>query len=689
MLLTSPEAVATNQGVRRPPNQAVFYKNRHTEWNVKKYLLMGGCLLLGACSSSHDGGSGSKDKEVFKKAYSITINGCATGEQVFTSEISESDAVEKLCAGLADAKRNNGCAEIERRNVFDVTCRGKDWFALKARATETPAAAAPAPTPAPRPAPMPRLDVRPTLNIAPGRLLAERVELAADLADVQRKSATELAAEMNSCGFNHFGPGCLAKVSYARSQVTSLAENLYASEFTYDDKVMTMILHTEPGPGPLKIVAVDVLLGNDKGLKLFTIKVAANRDEQLRKNLATPTDLRMLYHAANEAPDPQQVSAAYTQNKSLIIQSKDVAYQQQILPSLRGKVANEVVLEISEGLLVSSSENVRQLAAINVLNVQPTRADLKPLVLAATKSPVWSIRLAAAETLAKIPLNTGETNSLIGMIGDNDSDVAAAARKGIAGVKIGPENLGAAQALSTESGYLTRIAAVGILGRIGTPDATRTVIKKLDDSDSDVFQAAKTTLVKLPLDASYVSDLKSVLKSGKYLTRIATIQALGRIEDESSTLMLIEAFRGENDGDVQQAIGRELDKRAMSAAAIDTLIGNYMHPNYTVRLQITKLLAKSQNPRADLALVQHQLHEKDTDVQQAIAKALLAHTLSEALVPNLERVFTSPSYTVRMTTAQLLGKIKTTEAKAALERQLAKETDNDVQRAIRSALGAS
>ncbi len=56
-------------------------------------------------------------------------------------------------------------------------------------------------------------------------------------------------------------------------------------------------------------------------------------------------------------------------------------------------------------------------------DAQPSRVELKPIVLKAINNARWDIRAKAFSALSKVSKNKSEENQLIGKVGDSDGDV--------------------------------------------------------------------------------------------------------------------------------------------------------------------------------------------------------------------------------------------------------------------------
>jgi hypothetical protein len=82
------------------------------DWHRILMLFFAGALVLitGACEIKKE----VKNEEL---SYDLTVNGCATGKQSFSS-------LEAYCSGLQNDALNNGCARSTREQLFYQNCSG-------------------------------------------------------------------------------------------------------------------------------------------------------------------------------------------------------------------------------------------------------------------------------------------------------------------------------------------------------------------------------------------------------------------------------------------------------------------------------------------------------------------------------------------------------------------------------------
>jgi hypothetical protein len=103
-------------------------------------------LALVGCGSDQESSDSSKTESF---SYELTLNGCETGRQTFTSR-------DAMCSALRDDARNRNCARSLREDFFKRNCPGQTWETPPAPRPNPAPAPTPTPTPAPVPAPQPR-----------------------------------------------------------------------------------------------------------------------------------------------------------------------------------------------------------------------------------------------------------------------------------------------------------------------------------------------------------------------------------------------------------------------------------------------------------------------------------------------------------------------------------------------------
>jgi HEAT repeat protein len=382
------------------------------------------------------------------------------------------------------------------------------------------------------------------------------------------------------------------------------------------------------------------------------------------------------------------VAKAFASHKDLIIGGQNPLYQETIIVLILNQVhlPKSDLMDICEGFVKSSADSLKQIGATVLLNDQPARSELKPLVLAALNHSHWMIRKMAITALSNTQKTTAEENQLLQKIDDSDSDVRAEAIKAAAKISVTDAHLPTAISLSTAKNWEVRVEAAKLLGRINTPQATHSLIGMMDDSDSDVRNQANSLLNQKKLDDSRSDDLKQQMKSTNWEVRRESALLLGKIGSDKATLVLIGNL-DDSDADVRTAIVSILSKTTIKDSFIQPLSDMYKATDWEVRRNVSTLLAKNTSGAATKSLIAH-MGDADSDVQAAINSALENRTLAGDMVDDLKTQFSNNDWGIRQEVAKLLGKIKTKESLAALEAQLAKETDSDVKTQLEKSIQA-
>jgi HEAT repeat protein len=188
------------------------------------------------------------------------------------------------------------------------------------------------------------------------------------------------------------------------------------------------------------------------------------------------------------------------------------------------------------------------------------------------------------------------------------------------------------------------------------------------------------------LDDSRSDDLKQQMKSTNWEVRRESALLLGKIGSDKATLVLIGNL-DDSDADVRTAIVSILSKTTIKDSFIQPLSDMYKATDWEVRRNVSTLLAKNTSGAATKSLIAH-MGDADSDVQAAINSALENRTLAGDMVDDLKTQFSNNDWGIRQEVAKLLGKIKTKESLAALEAQLAKETDSDVKTQLEKSIQA-
>ena len=272
------------------------------------------------------------------------------------------------------------------------------------------------------------------------------------------------------------------------------------------------------------------------------------------------------------------------------------------------------------GIIASQLETQEQL--------QPA---INPLVNALIGSDASS-RLMAADTLKRI--GSSASDAIATLLNDENAMTRAVAATLL--TEIEPEMAMTYQrtrylADLQDADATIRAAAIGPLGRGGTPDTAELLVEVLKDRNPIVRQHAATALVQI--GESAISALSTQLSAQASNTRLSAIRILGEIAET-------------------------LPNTTPMSSVVNMLIERLQDSDDAVRLASINTLVKCGVPAIDALIAQ--MGAPDTVVRSAATKALgrMGDTAKEALI----RTLSNPKSTVRQNAAAALGQIVPDEA---------------------------
>lgn len=684
---------------------------------MKKHILILGSvgLIFTGCadnSSSSKGGNPADNNTTQdnKESYRFVLNGCDTGKHDFDSN-SVDDTKKQLCEALQDDKLNGSCAEALRKEFFNKKCSGYTWNPKY----ETPNNPSPV-----NPSPIDYATeekVRKTLNFS----LVDKYEVASGLSAQEKFAATQFAEDMMSCGLSYLGPKCIDYVTYMGNYGGSLNEvdgkNVFYSElkikgtgtlvafkFSVDQiqpsvKVNDLEIFKVVKPRVGNQSISEYLKDSSNLSLLISMKLAGDFQKGAWQRLQKPRDIRELYHLSKELLEAAMSSNNYSQtknkiadvfekNKSVVTQSQDTQYQEEALSFITEtiQIKSSILVDICNDLLNSKSENIRQIAATIVLDAQPNRTELKPIVLKALNNQRWDIRKKAISALSKVNLTSAEENQVLSKIDDSDEDVQKAAIVAGAKINVSDKHLETVKELASSQNWATRLEAVKLLSRIDSVNSIKELIAKMDDSDEDVQRQVVVQLNQKSLGPPYVSDFAAQMESPNWSVRNNASKFLGKINANEATLVLIKKM-DDSDDDVQKTIVAQLQKKSLNDNHVAPLSSQYKSQNWAVRRDVSLLLGKIPGLNASETLIK-QMDDSDEDVRNTIVSQLSGRQLTNASVSSLKKNFKSQNWAVRRDVAKLLGKIKSADSLSALQDQLTEEQDEDVRKQIVASIKA-
>jgi len=696
------------------------------------FFIFAGLTLTGCADDSTKSGGGNSDKK-FTESYDFTVNGCPTKKHQFSGD-SEEAVKKQYCEALQDHELNNSCAEGLRQDLFEKKCTGLLW---KPKYKKNPDGPLTGPKPTPAPTPTPDQETTPIPTPGPHFVwdsykqsdLTEQLRFALleDSQVVATGSQLELAKKiqqaMIDCGFSNYGPKCLDFevmeaggvgffIKYENGRLDFYSEikiqnDKFLLRFKVTEEKVTVASHVDvlkiitprlPGDG------VSYFLNPANFVPLVGGSISANTNLEALRRLESAMNIRSLYHMAQllltrlifDGSMTKEKMEEYSRilksvarfvelHKNLITESREFAdqkYQEAMLMLITSRklLTAESTLGICNQLLAAKSEKVRIMAATFVLDAEPTRIELKSLVLKGLQHEAWQIRAQAVSAIAKTQLSQSEEILLLGMLADEDSDVFKAASEAAAKIKVAKEHFPKVKQLLASSKWLVRKEAVTLMGRIGTSEAIRELVGRMNDSDSDVRSEVVKILKAKTIGQEHLENMSLHLKDPQWTVRRDAASFIGSIGTEEAIRLLVRALP-DSDADVREMIFSQLNKKTLTELQVPGLAEHLASDNWSIRLDTLKLIGKIPGRQTTLILVR-QLKDRDSDVRNLVREILRPRKLDNEHVEELTLHLNGDQWDVRKDAALFLGKIKTPESLAALQSRLLEEQDSDVKTQI-------
>ncbi len=638
--------------------------------------------------------------EILRESYEFTENGCYTRKHEFVS-IDSDDLKKQLCTALQDDQLNgsNGCAENLRRELFEKKCAGLTWTVQYHSGAKTA---------------NPR-----TENMAQDQkvgkslefVLVDRIAISEAITGDDKLEARQLGQDLLSCGLSYLGPKCLGQQStsafhamlhggpesfdfYSQIKTTSMSSfiaivfdvkqiepSVQATEF----KIFKILK-------PRGTRSMKSYLQDEKSVQvLLKGWIAQDFQAGLLSRLNAPRDIRELYHLTRKLLEISKEDRSATlatiqesiqKNARHIVDSADTKYQEEFLALMINelKMDGKVLTTICESFLNSTSANLQQVAAVEILTIDPKRDDMKNRVLRALNGSNSELRRKATLALSKSNMTVVDGSEVLQRLNDPDIAVQKEATEIAQNMPVSDRHLPALRVILVTSRPSARLQAIKVLGRINTDAANLELIQFMNDTDPEVVKEVWHILNHKSLDAACVDALTQKMASSSVLVRKQAAKLLGKIDIDLSIMALIGRL-GDSDSDVEKTITAQLMNNSLNNSHVEALAVHYSNQQPQVRVDVSQLLGKIMGFEADGALIK-QLSDSDREVRQVTMKQLSQRKLTEDSLRNLVPLLQNSEWTVRKDAATLLGKIKCEASAKALNEQLSFEREVGVIQAI-------
>jgi HEAT repeat protein len=630
------------------------------------------------------------------------INGvrCTTGKQEFNSH-------DSYCNGLQDETLNQSCGLSGRYDLFLVDCRDYTW---------APKASKPATQPQQPPASeLPAQNSYRNRPQAPEFLVIEKVEKdSSKFTPANTVILNQLAQGYIDCGMTASAPSCLDGEFIPTSQYPDYIElnnsQLLVSTFTNKNQSFKFIAALEFAPvnngqsqisSRVKVAIVDQSVSPQQIRKDFIdgkmypaiqLVVADKAIEVMKRELAHHWDYKQVYHYSDlllkkesSAGTKKFVQSILDQQYSSIVGSGVLAYQRDLIELVRSNFAHSsLLISISNSLINSNDERISRIAGVTLGQENQKSDRIKKVVREALGDSDWTLRQEAVRALTKIRDNADDENKILMMIDDSVSDVQDAAVSAAGGIKLGSQNMSTLLSLTESSSWVTRQHAVKLLGRIQTSSSDQKLIEQIADPVSDVADSALEQIKKRSLNESHLPTLGKQLESSSWVVRLNAVNLIAQIQDEKAGAALIPML-SDSVSDVSDTAQAQLQKRTIYDTYVPAFRGLLQNSSWVTRLMAAKQLGRLKSGESTSALISD-LDDSVSDVADAINTLLKGRPFSEAHIAQFITHLGSSSWVTRQTAANLLGNTSSDKALNALIDRIGDESVSDVKDAMTASI---
>lgn len=234
-----------------------------------------------------------------------------------------------------------------------------------------------------------------------------------------------------------------------------------------------------------------------------------------------------------------------------VLDDSDPAVRSGAVEGLAAVRAPEAVRRIADILLKDKSEEVRQSAAINL--AQFGDPSVTPALLQALNDPFDGVRLAAAQTLGRMKIQSAVT-PLTEKMKDPDPRMRRTVVYALKNIKDGAS--GPVRAALKDSDAGVRQQAALALGEWGDKDASSSLKEALNDKDAKVKVSAALALGRLGDPSGFPQALAGA-QSAEPETRALAARALGETKNPQA-IPILEKLQNDSDAFVQREANNAL-----------------------------------------------------------------------------------------------------------------------------------
>lgn len=633
------------------------------------------------------------------ETYQFGTKDCSTGRHSFSSSNSAT-ARQKLCAALQNDALNHFCAQNERRIYSELQCNKQE---------ENPKTN-PAPVESPS---TPRAGSKEALiHTALSKLLIGSYQLSPQLSPSQALFIKSYIEDMKICGLSRFGSNCLISSGLGVNDIFRSGGTIYEDNKETLFAVELDLINLNPNSNmPMNaIIPIWYVFKIDKNrdyyssgqLRIFrklklsygqpfneylndtssvqelaSITLDSDIVNSAWKSVRNPSDIRTLFHMPTliiETPQPMpfreqaanMLIEIIDKNQHLVANAKNRAYPEKILHMMETQLdaPSLLIKHICEKMLESLEQKNRILAASYLINFEPSRDDLKPLVRLALKDSSSNVRERAIWGFSKTHPSLEDQILLMAMIEDNDFSVRKTAKIVVSEFSFVARHAPALARFLESSDSETRQLGLNSLEKIPGREASAILIAHLNGIYSDVnlrsyalMQSRDVTEEMVPALALHFSSYSNSLKHN-------VLKLIARDSGPIATSALIDAL-DDYDSTIREAAYQQLNLRNLTVTMVPALIQKLESTTYFAKDDIINLLAKIPGSQVSLALIPY-LDDERSNTRTLVKTHLQTREMTQIMKPALVTNLNSFRCEVKENTVDLLDKILDSETTLTL-----------------------
>lgn len=290
-------------------------------------------------------------------------------------------------------------------------------------------------------------------------------------------------------------------------------------------------------------------------------------------------------------------------------------------------------------------------------------AQVQKGLLTATDDRDWEVRKEAYQAIQNLGSKKAQAllPVLFAGLKDKDSDVVTKAEACIASIKPKPSQVSDFVRLLKSKHWAIRRGAAQKLGQLG-PKARSAIfelIKRVQDSDSDVTTAIQRAIQKIGVGPADQGQLEKLLSHSKWKTRYYGATFLGQLGAKArSSIPKLVAVTSDKDSDVATAAKRAIERIGVDKTLVPALQTLMTARTWKSRWYGARLAGQiGAEARSTLPALVVLSSDSDSDVASMAAKSIAKVGVDVSSIPGLLPLLKHRSWKTRWYVAHLLGKL--------------------------------